>query len=583
MTLIDQALETCPASRELLEAADRLRNRRREQERRKKLARRLDAIQQKIGAGVWAEALSLIAGAQAEFPGEPEIERRLEEAREGRRRAECAAIAAEVRQYLADEEPEQAEEVLRRGMESLPEERALEELWKQLEAGKKYREQWRAAQVLFGRRQFREAEDILAPLASRNRPHVQALLQAAREARRAGEKEDAYNKGREEGLALIAQHQWEQAADLFRNLLTLFPGDPILARDLQMAEAGLDSGRANSKASAPEPAAAEAITPDFSEPASVPRAGPGFSVDASPPGSAAPPSRAETRTPDSSEAAPLSRVQRIFGVNASLPAWAETQLRITLRRYMPWAVIAASVLLLVVSATGTFWKLSRNRAQAAAVDPRPVTVNELVTVESQPPKHYAGNYPQPQPQKEVVKPQARTAPAVSRQAFNPRSIATTGAAGNQSPGLPAPLADALSTGQEAPSLPVRPVDVAPPPVALPPSTAPQVPPQTPPKQPATAPDPEVAGPRIKEPSVISHPAPTIPALAVQRGIKGDVKLEATVDGRGKVTDLKVLSGDPILAVAAKNAVREWRYDPGTLNGRPIPMKVQIMISFESRK
>jgi protein TonB len=72
-------------------------------------------------------------------------------------------------------------------------------------------------------------------------------------------------------------------------------------------------------------------------------------------------------------------------------------------------------------------------------------------------------------------------------------------------------------------------------------------------------------------------------LALQRGISGVVRLEATVSSRGNITQVKVLSGDPILAVAAKAAVWKWRYDPGTLNGRPTSMTVPIRITFESRK
>src|SRR5205823_14483569 len=95
--------------------------------------------------------------------------------------------------------------------------------------------------------------------------------------------------------------------------------------------------------------------------------------------------------------------------------------------------------------------------------------------------------------------------------------------------------------------------------------------------------PEPALPEIQEPRVISHPPPTRPALAQLRGIHGMVKLEAMVGERGTVTDVKVISGDPILAVAAKSAVRQWRYEPGSLNGRPLAMKVQIQVVFESRK
>ena len=240
LTLIEQALETCPDSQELLETADRLRSRRRAEERRKKLARRLETVQQKIGAEAWTEALALIAAAQAEFPGEPELERRLEQARAGRRRAECDAIAAEARQYLTDGEPERRKRYCGRA-------------WNPAGRARAGRASGRAGgrQTLSGAmprlRHFScaassaKAENILFLLAAQNRPDAQALLEAVRAARAASEEDDFFDHAREQGLKLIAQHQFEQAADLIRNLLTLFPGDPILKRDLQTAEAGLQT------------------------------------------------------------------------------------------------------------------------------------------------------------------------------------------------------------------------------------------------------------------------------------------------------------------------------------------------------
>jgi outer membrane biosynthesis protein TonB len=47
--------------------------------------------------------------------------------------------------------------------------------------------------------------------------------------------------------------------------------------------------------------------------------------------------------------------------------------------------------------------------------------------------------------------------------------------------------------------------------------------------------------------------------------------------------VKVVSGNPILAAAAKAAVWRWRYEPGTVNGRPTAMNVRIRVTFEGRK
>jgi serine/threonine-protein kinase len=321
LTLIEQGLETSPGSPELLAAAERLQNRRREEESRKKLARRLDAIDQKIGAAAWIDALSLIESALSEFPAEPELERRLQQARAGRRRAESDAAAAEARQYLFDGEPEKAEEVLRKSMESLSGDPALESLWEELQAGKRYREQCRAAQVLFARRQFGEAEEILAPLAAQGRPEAQALLEAVQAARAAAEEADFYRQGREQALNLIIQSQFADAAAMIRKLLRVFPGDPVLERDLQTAEAGLQP---------PETDFADAPLPEPVEP-------PEQLLD---------------------EPAPVF-----------FPPAAQEKEFVGRRRFLPyvlWPALGASILIFLTSTGGTIWKLFRHEAHAEA-------------------------------------------------------------------------------------------------------------------------------------------------------------------------------------------------------------------------
>ena len=56
-------------------------------------------------------------------------------------------------------------------------------------------------------------------------------------------------------------------------------------------------------------------------------------------------------------------------------------------------------------------------------------------------------------------------------------------------------------------------------------------------------------------------------------------LEAVISERGQIEDLKVVSGPPILAPAAVDAVRQWRYTPYLLNGKAIKKQTQINISF----
>jgi TonB family protein len=66
-----------------------------------------------------------------------------------------------------------------------------------------------------------------------------------------------------------------------------------------------------------------------------------------------------------------------------------------------------------------------------------------------------------------------------------------------------------------------------------------------------------------ERAVKSRVAPVYPEIAKRMRIGGVVKLEVTVDAEGKVTDVKAVSGNQMLSVAAEDAVRKWRFVPGS--------------------
>ncbi len=84
---------------------------------------------------------------------------------------------------------------------------------------------------------------------------------------------------------------------------------------------------------------------------------------------------------------------------------------------------------------------------------------------------------------------------------------------------------------------------------------------------------------VKEPRLISNVMPTYPLTAKQAGIQGDVVVQTTIDARGYVTDMKVISGPIMLRQPALDALRRWRYAPSTLNGQPISLQMQVTIKF----
>jgi TonB family protein len=61
--------------------------------------------------------------------------------------------------------------------------------------------------------------------------------------------------------------------------------------------------------------------------------------------------------------------------------------------------------------------------------------------------------------------------------------------------------------------------------------------------------------------VKSRVAPVYPEIAKRMKIGGLVKIEATVDPEGKVSDVKTISGNRALSAAAEDAVRKWRFVP----------------------
>jgi TonB family protein len=75
--------------------------------------------------------------------------------------------------------------------------------------------------------------------------------------------------------------------------------------------------------------------------------------------------------------------------------------------------------------------------------------------------------------------------------------------------------------------------------------------------------------------------PRYPVQALALRIAGSVVLNATNGEDGRVRELKVVSGHPVLARAAMEAVGQWRYRPYLLNGKPVTMEEQITVSFRA--
>src|SRR5450631_175294 len=73
--------------------------------------------------------------------------------------------------------------------------------------------------------------------------------------------------------------------------------------------------------------------------------------------------------------------------------------------------------------------------------------------------------------------------------------------------------------------------------------------------------------------------PNYPQLAKQARIQGAVVLQAEISKDGTIQNLQLISGHPMLAPAAIEAVKQWRYKPYLLNGEPVAVETQVVVNF----
>jgi TonB family protein len=85
---------------------------------------------------------------------------------------------------------------------------------------------------------------------------------------------------------------------------------------------------------------------------------------------------------------------------------------------------------------------------------------------------------------------------------------------------------------------------------------------------------------VREGAIEHQVTPIYPRQAIPLRLEGPVVLDATVSENGQLEDVKVVSGHTMLAQAAIDAVRQWRYRPYLLNGKPVRMQTKITVNFK---
>jgi len=104
-------------------------------------------------------------------------------------------------------------------------------------------------------------------------------------------------------------------------------------------------------------------------------------------------------------------------------------------------------------------------------------------------------------------------------------------------------------------------------------------PSLPPPPRPTAPTRIKQGGVVTAASILSQTRPVYPALARQARIQGSVVLHAIIGRDGRVAQLEVMSGHPLLVLAALDAVKQWLYKPTLLNGDAVEVDTTITVTF----
>lgn len=91
------------------------------------------------------------------------------------------------------------------------------------------------------------------------------------------------------------------------------------------------------------------------------------------------------------------------------------------------------------------------------------------------------------------------------------------------------------------------------------------------------------GGQVEMAKPIFRPDPEYPAEAKKKHVEGAVRLTIIVGKDGAVKDWEVESGDPLLASAAVEAVRQWRYTPCTVNKSPVDVPSEVTLNFQLRR
>lgn len=101
----------------------------------------------------------------------------------------------------------------------------------------------------------------------------------------------------------------------------------------------------------------------------------------------------------------------------------------------------------------------------------------------------------------------------------------------------------------------------------------------PPPPPKVTPQRIRVGGNVQQAKLIRQPLPIYPQIAKTAHIQGTIILHAIIAKDGSVQEVQYISGPPLLMRAAMDAVKQWRYQPTTLNGDAVEVDTTIQVVF----
>ncbi|HEY4506764.1 MAG TPA: energy transducer TonB [Candidatus Paceibacterota bacterium] len=114
-------------------------------------------------------------------------------------------------------------------------------------------------------------------------------------------------------------------------------------------------------------------------------------------------------------------------------------------------------------------------------------------------------------------------------------------------------------------------------------SAPAPPPSTPAPKPIPEPNKPEERQRISSgvmaAKIVKQPQPQYPSLALKTRVQGKVVFRAIIGKDGRIKDLRLISGHPLLVLSATNAVKQWEYRPTTLSNEPVEVETEIEVVF----